>query len=390
MSLRSVLMISLDTFRADVAYAGTLPQLTRLLARGTSFHQAVASSPVTPVSHTTVFTGLQPYHHGVRHLFKEQWRQSVPTLAQLFAAKGYRTGAVVSCPGLNRWYGLDVGFSHYDDEIPRLPDGTDPLQTVDVELRGTALKRAPVVVERVLDWLDGHREEPFFLFLHFFDTHWPYEPPEWLAPEDANPYEAEAHFVDHHLGVVLDQVERWGLFDNTLLVVFGDHGEDLNGWYANDHGGEDLGHPEEKGHGCLLFDATQRVPLALIAPEGVPAGKVVDQQVRLTDVLPTVVDLAELSDPHQREGESLVEFLNGEGRHRPAYFESYYRTESKIPDRNGQPMGPWSGFRLDASRKMVTDLRSSTTAVYDLIADPNECRPELFGPGRWGSARVAF
>src|SRR4051794_5094911 len=172
-------------------------------------------------------------------------------------------------------------------------------------MRGTALKRAPVVVERGLAWLEAHlrerRRDPFFLFLHFFDTHWPYEPPRWYAPAGANPYEGEAAYVDHHLGQLFRRLEEVDLLDgHTLVVLFGDHGEDLAGWYPNDHAGAALGHPEEEGHGCLLFDATQLVPLVFLAPGLVPSGRRVDTQVRLIDIFPTITDQLALNDPARR------------------------------------------------------------------------------------------
>jgi arylsulfatase len=376
---RNLLLISLDTLRADVAYRGPLPSFHALCERGTVFDHTVSSAPITPISHASVFTGLQPYEHGVRHLFRERLSTPVPTLAQLLSGAGYHTGAVVSCPGLNRWYRMHVGFSHYDDEIPRLQDGSDPLTTADVKMRGTALKRAPLVVERGLAWLEAHlRErgaEPFFLFLHFFDTHWPYEPPEWYAPEGANPYEGEAAYLDHYLGRLFQRLESWGLLDGgTLVVLFSDHGEDLAGWYPNDHGGAALGHPEEEGHGCLLFDATQMVPLAFLAPGLVPAGRRVDTQVRLVDILPTIADLLGVGDPAPRSGRTLRGLFTGTEPHRTAYCEAYHREEQvAVPG-----LGPWRGLRIDNRFKVIFDLLTQTFQVYDLEADPCESRPDRF------------
>lgn len=378
---RNLLLISLDTMRADVAYSGPLPNFQALCRHGTAFRQTVASAPITPVSHASVMTGLQPYEHGVRHLFKERLGSSVPTLAELMADQGYRTAAIVSCPGLNRWYRIGAGFQHYDDEIPRLADGTDPLETVDVKLRGTALKRASLVVDRGLAWLEANRDEPFFLFLHFFDTHWPYEPPEWHAPPDANAYEAEAAYVDHHLGRLFERLRAWGLLESTLVVLFGDHGEDLAGWYANDHAGAERGHPEEEGHGCLLFDATQLVPLVFLAPGLVPEGRVVETQVRLVDILPTITDLLGLGDPYPRAGRTLRGLFTGAEPHRTAYFETFYREEQSESGRGVPGLGPWQGLRIDDRWKVILDVASGTMAVYDLASDPNERNPTLFNAG---------
>jgi len=375
---RNLLLISLDTLRADVAYGGHLRNFDSLCTQGTVFRNVVSSAPITPVSHASVLTGLQPYQHGIRHLFKEQLSTSSPTLAQLMLAAGWQTGAIVSCPGLNKWYGMNIGFDHYDDEIPRLADGSDPLQTIDVKKRGTALKRAPVVVERGLRWLQSRRDQPFFLFLHFFDTHWPYEPPEWFAPAGVNPYEGEAHYIDHYLGQLFDQLTQWGLLEDTTVIIFSDHGEDLAGWYPNDHAGAGGEHPEEEGHGCLLYDATQMVPLILIAPGLIPEKRSVDTQVRLVDIFPTVVDLFQLTDPSPRAGRSLRELFHDSGENRVAYCETYYREEqSKAKD--GVPgLGPWKALRIGNRYKVILDVNSRNLSVFDLIADPHELHPVRF------------
>lgn len=373
---RNLVYISLDTLRADVAYDGTMKSFTELCSLGTVFRSTVASAPLTPVSHASILTGVQPFRHGVRHLFKEQLDGSIPTIAELAAAEGYRTGAVVSCPGMNSWYGLGAGFEHYDDEIPPLPDGTDALQTVDVEQRGRAMKRAPDVVDRGLEWLARHRDETFFLFLHFFDTHWPYESPERYGPEGINPYEEEAHYADHHVGRFIEALREMGLLDDTLVVVFSDHGEDLAGWYENDHAGEERGHPEEKGHGCLLFDATLMVPMVFVGAGLVPEGRVVDTQVRLIDLHPTVVELLGLKDHHERCGKSLSGFFRGEEEHRPAYAETFYPEELAENEPRFAELGPLTGVRLDNRYKVITDLGTGSVEVYDLREDPSEMSPQ--------------
>ncbi|MEU3145734.1 MULTISPECIES: sulfatase [unclassified Streptomyces] len=375
--MRNVLFVSLDTVRADVAYSGKMPGVESLRRRGVTFRQAVSSAPFTPASHASVFTGLQPARHGIRHLLREQLAPEATTLAERLKSAGYATGAVVSCPGLNKWYGMDRGFDHYDDEIPRLPDGSDPLTTPDVKKRGLALKRAPLVVERALEWL-RHQDGPFFLFAHFFDAHWPYEPPEDFCPEAANPYEGEVAYSDHYLQVLLRGMEEMGHAPaDTLIVCFSDHGEDLAGWYPNDHAGA-LGHPYEEGHGCLLFDATQHVPLVVGGP-GLPAGVEVDAQVRLVDIAPTVLDLLGM-DAGDVDGLSLTEFFRRgtDGASRPAYCETYYpeerRADGQYPD-----LAPLAAVRLqdDSSgsrKKVIWAIGADPVELYDLRSDPNEQR----------------
>lgn len=370
--MTNVLLVSLDTVRADVAYSGKMPGIEFLRRRGTTFRQAISSAPLTPISHATVFTGRQPVGHGIRHLLREQLTPGIPTLAEQLRAAGYATGAVVSCPGLNRWYGLDRGFESYDDEIPRLPDGTDPLTVGDVKMRGLALKRAPLVVDRACTWAAA-QTSPFFLFAHFFDAHWPYEPPTDFGVSVDNPYEGEVAYSDHYLRSLLSRLEEMGhALDDMLIVCFSDHGEDLAGWYPNDHSGP-LGHPYEEGHGCLLYDTTQHIPLIIAGP-GVPTGMEITSQVRLVDVAPTVLDLLDLPEI-PTDGEKLAGFFTtGDGASRPAYSETYYPEERR---ENGEycDLMPLAAVRLsDGSgcKKVIWEVGTSFVEVYDLQQDPNE------------------
>jgi arylsulfatase A-like enzyme len=369
----NILFVSLDTVRADVALSGKFPGVERLRQRGVTFRQAVSSCPLTPVSHASVFTGLQPNGHGVRHLLREQLRADVPTLAELLRSVGYSTGAVVSCPGLDTWYGINRGFDFYDDEIPRLPDGRDPLTVNDVKMRGLALKRAPVVVERAIAWL-SEQTGPFFLFAHFFDAHWPYEPPEDVGVPVDNPYEGEVAYSDHYLQRLLDQIEGLGTpLDSLLTVCFSDHGEDLAGWYTNDHAG-DRGHPYEEGHGCLLFDTTQHVPLIVSGP-GLPVGQEVHEQVRLVDIMPTVLDVLGMEQP-ATDGASLTEFFRrGSARSRPAYSETHF-PEELAASTGYRGLSPLAAVRLQddqgGRQKVIWQLGGTGVVTYDLTRDPDE------------------
>ena len=301
---KNLILISLDTVRADVAYTGKFPAIESLREKGVTFLNTISSAPLTPPSHATVLTGLQPVHHEIRHLFKEKLKGAVPTLAEILKEDGYQTGAIVSCPGMNRWYGFSRGFDHYDDVIPRLSDGSDPLKTVDVKKRGTALKRADLVVRKANDWLDKRHKGPFFLFVHFFDAHWPYEAPEKFG--GANPYEEEIAYTDHYLHSFLDRLEKEGILKDSTVVCFSDQGEDLEGWYPNDKGGEELGHPEEVGHGCLLYEQTQKVVL-IISDSTLPSKKQIEQQVRLVDITPTILMLLGIQAQDKKfDGVSLL------------------------------------------------------------------------------------
>ncbi|MFH0785153.1 MAG: sulfatase [Pseudomonadota bacterium] len=369
----SIFLISLDTLRADVAYSGKFPNLNRLRSEGVSFMNVVSSSPLTPVSHASILTGLYPKNHGIRHLFKESLNSKTPTLAETLKREGFHTGAIVSCPGLNGWYGLNKGFDHYDDEIPLLEDGSDPLQTVDVKLRGTALKRANIVIKRAIKWLRKMEGQPCFLFLHFFDAHWPYNPPKRYLDTVSNDYEDEVAFMDHYLGIFLDFLDQHEYSKNSLLICLSDHGEDLEGCYPNDHGGAALGHPEESGHGCLLFDTTQLVPLIFRYPKMLAIEKTVKEQVRLIDVFPTICDLIRTPTSPCLDGKTLAPALSG-GRinSRVAFSETFYpkeqyRATGMFPQANNK-----MSVRIDNKYKTIWEIGGDEIFYFDLINNPNE------------------
>jgi arylsulfatase len=373
---RTVLLISLDTLRVDVAYSGKYPTINKLRSDGTWFRNVVSSAPLTPVSHASVFSGLQPFNHGIRHLFRESLDDKTTTLAEVFREMGYRTGAVVSAPGLNAWYGLNRGFEVYDDELPLLPDGSNPLYTVDVKIRGSAKRRGANGVDRALAWLKSIGDEPCFQFLHFFDCHWPYQPPEDLFSQTANSYESEVAYMDHHLGRYLGELSTMGRLEDSLIICFSDHGEDLAGLYANDHSGSELGHPEESGHGCLLYDVTQLVPLVFLMPGIIPQNLSVDSQVRLVDVAPTIYEMMGITAPHPLDGISLTAaFSSADVNHRIGYSETLYPREQF----EASGLFPYArnlrAIRIENRYKVIWEVEGDNVECYDLVNDPNERNP---------------
>jgi len=367
---KNLIFISLDTVRADVAYSRKFREFDKLRDDSVTFLNTISSSPLTPVSHASILTGYQPYNHGIRHLFKEKLNQNNTTIAEILKNEGYETGAVVSCPGMNCWYEFARGFDFYEDEIPRLADGSDPLNTVDVKLRGSAKKRGNVVCERGIKWLEEKRDKPFFLFLHFFDAHWPYEAPEKFGGE--NYYEEEVAYSAHYMDKFLDRVKELGLYDDSTIVCFSDHGEDLDGLYPNDKGGEKLGHPEECGHGCLLYDQTQKVVL-MIKDSGLEKNKNIEDQVRLVDIVPTVLDLLKIKTEIKFDGVSLLPVIYGENLDLVGYSETFYPRE-QVEATGGK--FAWTknkvAYRINNSYKVIKHLESDKAEVYNLTIDPME------------------
>ena len=338
-----VVVITLDTTRADrLSPYGfvdvSLPALERLAREGAVFNQATSVAPLTLPAHTSLFTGLLPPNHGVRDNADSPLADSHTTLAEVLTARGFKTAAFVGSVVLGRNRGLAQGFDRYD----AVPDGD----------RGTAATRqrpANVVIDDAIRWLDTVGESRFFLWTHLFDAHRPYSPPEpYLSKYAHNPYIGEIAFADSQVGRLLDALERRGLLNRTVVIVTADHGESLGA-----HG--------ERDHGIFVYEDVLRVPLMVRAP-GIPPARI-DEVVRLTDIMPTVLDWFGGPIP-PIDGVSLVGLMTG--RHRDLNLEAY--SESLYPRRLG-----WSPLRAlrDSRFKLIDAPRPE---LYDLMNDPFEER----------------
>ncbi|MCX6545289.1 MAG: sulfatase-like hydrolase/transferase [Acidobacteria bacterium] len=336
----SVLLISVDTLRADRVGGSLTPAINSIAARGASFAMARTTVPLTLPAHTSLMTGLLPPTHGVRLNSVHRFDQSRPTLARLFRDAGRDTAAVVGAFVLDRQFGLADGFTTYDDLIPRSPDA--PLK-LDAE------RPASVVADLALKWISAHTaarlDRPFFLWVHFYDPHAPYEPPaDALARAGGNAYDGEVTNVDAHIGRLLSAICESGDEANTLIVVVGDHGESLG-----EHG--------ERTHGMLLYDGALRIPLVMAGP-GVPTG-IVQQPVSLVDIAPTVLRLARTPVPAGMDGKDL---FGGPGQTHEIYAETQY------PEVAG-----WSPLAalVDERWKLIA-AGGSSAELYDLALDGGE------------------
>jgi arylsulfatase A-like enzyme len=285
-----VLLITLDTTRADrlgcYGYQGAAtPTLDGLAEQGLLFERALTASPVTLPAHTTLLTGLDPIEHGVRDngLFKAS--PQLKTLAEIFSAAGYSTAAFVSAYVLSSAYGLTQGFDLYDEQMHL------------VAAQGVARveRRAAATVNAALAWLESTPPRPWFLWLHFYDPHHPYQPPEPFLSEHTDPYDGEIAYVDKQLGRFLRRYEQHAPLAQTVVVITADHGEGLG-----EHG--------ENTHGLFLYDSTMRVPLILRYPPLGPPRRI-QQQVGVVDVFPTLLELAGLPAEERVAGRSLTAFL---------------------------------------------------------------------------------
>jgi arylsulfatase A-like enzyme len=284
-----------------------------------------------------------------------------PTLAELLSARGYETAAFVAAPALDRWYGLAKGFRTYDDRMD--------------QYQGLAMRRADAIADAGIRWLEslpaGAR---WFCFLHFFDAHWPYVSKDEQG-DAANCYEAGLRLSDRHLGRVIDWLRLREQFDDTLIVVFGDHGEDLAGAYANDRGGAALGHPEEEGHGCLLYQTTQHVPL-IFAHRSLPTRRW-DSLTGLVDITPTICALVGAIPPLRCDGIDLSNQYGAGPANRPAlYAETLYPGDLAERDPRLSHLQNLQARWLDHRTKIIRAWAAPDAALaFDLIDDPLEHRP---------------
>ncbi|MFQ5806218.1 MAG: sulfatase-like hydrolase/transferase [Phycisphaerae bacterium] len=259
----NVLLITLDTARAD--YLGCYghpgnhtPSIDRLAAEGTRFTQCTAAAPSTLASHATILTAVYPYVHGVRHNVGYRLSQANVTLAEVLKRSGYSTAAYVAAFVVNRDVGLDQGFDTYDDVGKRHE------------------RRADEVCGGAIEWLRRHAREKFFLWVHLFDPHAPYDPPQPFRSLYRDPYVGEIAFVDQQVGRLLEELRKLGLERNTLVVLTADHGEGLG-----QHG--------EETHLYFVYDTTMSVPLLFRCPGRIPPVGVLPMQVRNIDIAPTIL-----------------------------------------------------------------------------------------------------
>jgi len=362
-----VVVVTLDTTRADrLSPYGfmnvSLPHLERLAREGVAFDQATSVAPLTLPAHTSLFTGLLPPNHGVRDNSDTALAEGHTTLAEALLARGFRTGAFVGSIVLDPARGLKQGFERYQ-AVP----------ASDHQAPESRQRRADEVMNDAIHWLDTVAGSRFFLWTHLYDPHRPYDPPEpYRSTYGHNLYVGEIAFADSQIGRLLQALEQRQLLDRTVVVVAGDHGESLGG-----HG--------ERDHGIFIYEDVIRVPLILRAPALRPTR--IAEIVRLTDVMPTVLDLLDVPSP-PGDGVSLVDLMNG--RSRDLNLEAY--SESLYPQRLG-----WSPLRalrngrfklIDAPRPELYDLEDDSVEeknIYDerrALAEQMTARLAVVAKGR--------
>jgi arylsulfatase A-like enzyme len=400
---RHLVLVTLDTTRADhlSAYGHdrlTSPALAALAERGVRFDDAIAQSIATPPSHASILTGKNPPRHGLRALWGEALAPEQTTLAEVLSANGFATAAFVGAIPLARNRALDQGFALYDEDFPK----------------GMTERRAKKTNERVRKWLAARPPGRLFLWVHYFDPHYPYLPPrsyqkkfsgrlfarEGLPyPTNANPettrepgssppdaaavatmkdlYDAEVRYTDDALAELFALLDAAGVLKDAVIAVVADHGESLgeHGYYF--------------GHWDVFWE-NARVPMVLARPDGRYAGRRIEEMVRTVDLMPTLLAWLGIDAPDGLDGVDLSPLVEGEGTpEATAYTEEHHYTETEavrtkdwlLLHRDDAPGSAIHLYRRIDGRAVPEDVSASYPEVRDRLAARLEQLRNVSDPG---------
>lgn len=347
---KNVILITLDTTRADVLpmYGGDVetPALSMLAQDGVVVGGVRCITPLTLPSHTSILTGLHPVQHGVRDNFNGVLSDAATTLPELFQESGYQTGGVIGAILLSRRTGISQGFDYFNDEF--MASDFESAQPM-IERKGD------LVADLSLKWMREKRQRspdaPFFLFAHFYDPHLFYHPP---APFNEtykdNLYKGEIAYADHCIGRITNYLKEQGLYEDSVIVVVGDHGEGLG-----DH--------KEKTHGMFLYDSTVHVPCIIKPPKQSGLHGRCAWNGSLEDIAPTLIDFCRLGRI-KTNGVSMKDVLLNE--------PSVEQTDRKVVIETQYPYT----FNWSPIYAIVEDgwkyIHAPKPELYDLKSDPNE------------------
>ncbi|PYX16368.1 MAG: hypothetical protein DMG84_07830, partial [Acidobacteria bacterium] len=343
----NVMVITIDTLRAD--HLGCYgdqqiltPNIDSLAADGVRFERAYTPVPVTLPAHTVLFTGTYPLLSGIHDFSANKLSPAQPTLASVLKEQGYTTGAVIGSAVLDSRFGLNRGFDFYYDhfDFNRLQESN----LDEMERPGN------VVADTALDWLAKNNQKKFFLWMHLYDPHFPYRPPAPYSDQYKDrPYDGEIAFADSQVGRLIRFLKDKGLYQNTIIVLTGDHGESLG-----EHG--------EKTHGFFIYNATLHIPMILHVP-GQRLVNSVPELVSLADLMPTVLQALKVDVPPQVQGRNLLPLMTAkkEDQSQGLYAETF------LPRLHFN----WSELR-GLETKNYHFIDAPKPELYDLAKDPGE------------------
>jgi len=348
----NVILMTLDTTRADhLACYGypdvRTPRIDTLARQGVLFEQAATNSPLTLPAHCSILTGMYPTYHGVRINGNTALNEQQVTIAEVLSTRGYQCGAFMGAFVLDGRWGLKQGFHHYDDQF-------DLKKYKHIDL-GAVQRPGNEVMDAALDWLEEQKKSPFFAWIHFYDPHTPYEPPEPYLSEYSprglsGLYDGEIAYMDEQIGRCVDWLEANGLDESTILVLVGDHGEGLGS-----HG--------EGTHGYFIYDYAIHVPLIIMTPFEELQGVRVPSQARIIDVFPTLLEMTAITPPGETQGRSLL----------PAMFRPQKKEERFA---YAESMSPNLQFGWSSIHSLRTTqykyIDTPKAELFDLTQDPGE------------------
>lgn len=348
----NVILMTLDTTRADhIACYGypnvRTPRIDALARRGILFEQATTNSPLTLPAHCSILTGMYPTYHGVRINGNTALNEAQTTIAEVYSGQGYQCGAFIGAFVLDGRWGLKQGFQHYDDRF-------DLKKYKHIDL-GAVQRPGNEVMDVALDWLEEKKSAPFFAWIHLYDPHTPYEPPEPYLSEYSSKglsglYDGEIAFMDEQIGRCVDWLKANGLDDKTILVLVGDHGEGLGS-----HG--------EGTHGYFIYEYAIHVPLIIVTPFEELQGVRVASQVRLIDIFPTLLEMTTVTSPAKSQGRSLL----------PSMFRPQKEEDGFA---YAESMSPNLQFGWNSIHSLRTTkykyIDTPKAELFDLTQDPGE------------------
>ncbi len=371
----NVLLIVIDTARADHFgcygyHRNTTPNIDRIAETGILFKTVYCQMPTTGPSFASIFTSLFPRSHGV---LKNGWvlTDEYPTLAETLKKNGYHTACFISSFVLASKFGYSRGFDYYDEEFPPGGGTAGRVGMWGGEVvEGEFDQRGNITTQKVLLWLQKKVKQPFFLMVHYYDPHSPYDPPApyadmFLENDDGDEkvarYDGEIRFVDHQVGQLLEAFKANGLASNTLVIIMTDHGEGLG-----QHGWQE--------HGMFLYDEQTRIVLIMSWLGVIPSGAKIDSVVQAVDVFPTIVDLLGLKLESDVQGASLAAMLLHPERQvdRFAFIQRRPSTE-RDASREFKVTREQYGIRI-GDKKYIWAPREGDEELYNLTDDPQELR----------------
>jgi len=360
----NLLFVTIDTLRPDHLHCYgydqiQTPNIDSLASDGIRFEQAYTPIPITLPSHVVMLTGTYPMMSGMHDFSGNNLNPAQATLATVLRARGYDTGAVIAAAVLDRRFGLNNGFDFYYDHFNFSRLAESNLDFME--------RPANEVIDQALKWLAKPRQRPFFLWVHLYDPHHPYQPPApFRETYKANLYDGEIAFADTELGRLLRYLKQRGLYDRTVIALSGDHGEGLG-----EHG--------EKTHGFFIYDTTLHVPLILKPSARIKfTNRVVKKDVSLVDLMPTLLGVLNAPIPAKVQGKNLTPMVlrGGEMEASPLYSETYLpRIHFNWSELRGLSTGNY--HFIDAPKPELFDRTKDPGELHNLYADKYAVSTEM-------------